>query len=170
MILLPVLVGLIISPLPVNALYPSDFNDQTAKDLNPDLHGQNLQKKEFVKYSLSGFDLSEADLSGSFFSVSNLKNANLRGANLQDVIAYATRFDNADLSGANLRGADLMKSFFNGAVIDGTDFSDAVLDKSQQKALCERASGITFDSLDCAGLSEGYVPASESANKFNPGS
>ncbi len=156
--------------MPVNALYPSDFNDQTAKDLNSNLHGENLQGKEFVKYSLSGFDLSDANLTGSFFSVSSLKNANLSGANLQDVIAYATRFDNADLSGANLRGADLLKSNFKGAKIDGADFSDALLDRSQQEDLCSRASGITYDSLNCAALSDAYVPASESVNSFNPGS
>ena len=171
LILLPVLlVGLSINPMPATAAYPSDFADQTAKDLNPDLHGQNLQNKEFVKYSLSGFDLSDANLSGSFFSVSNLRNANLSGANLSDVIAYATRFDNADLSDANLQGADLMKSVFKGANIDGADFSDAMLDRAEQKALCERATGKTFDSLACGGISDGYVPASEIANKFNPGS
>ena len=152
----------------VGALYPSD--PSSVDGVAPNLHGQNFQNTEYVKYDLSGKDLGESDFSGSFFSVSNLQNANLRGANLSNVIAYATRFDNADLSDANLRGADLMKSFFDGANIDGADFSDAVLDLKQQKLLCERASGKTAESLDCAGLnSEQYVPASLSANKFNPG-
>ena len=34
-----------------------------------------------------------------------------------------------------------MKSVFDGAIIDGADFTDANLDLSQRKSLCERASG-----------------------------
>ena len=167
LILLPVILGLTISPFAANALYPSDPSSVDALDTS--LHGQNLQNTEYVKYDLSGRDLGDADLSGSYFSVSNLKNANLSGANMQNVIAYATRFDNADLTNANFSGADLLKSFFNGAVIDGTNFSDAVLDLKQQKALCERASGVTFDSLQCDAVNASYVPSSEGENKFNPG-
>ncbi len=167
LILLPVLIGLSISPMSVGALYPSDPSSVDVLDTS--LHGQNLQNTEYVKYDLSGKDLGDADFSGSFFSVSNLRNANLRGANLSNVIAYSTRFDDADLSGANLTGADLLKSFFNGAIIDGTDFSDAVLDLDQQKALCERATGKTAESLQCGAIQEAYVPASEGQNKINPG-
>ncbi len=166
LILLPVIIGLSISPMSVNALYPSD--PSSVDGLDKSLHGQNLQNTEYVKYDLSGRDLGDADLSGSFFSVSNLKGANLSGANLQNVIAYSTRFDDADLSGANLSGADLLKSFFDGAVIDGADFTDAVLDLSQQRALCERASGKTAESLSCGAVNTSYVPASEGANKLNP--
>ena len=150
LILLPVLIGLTISPISVGALYPSDPSSVDVLDTN--LHGQNLQNTEYVKYDLSGKDLGDADLSGSYFSVTNARNANFQGANLKDVIAYATRFDNADLSGANLSNAVLDKSVFDGALIDGTDFSGAVLDLPQQKALCSRATGKTFDSLDCNGL------------------
>ncbi len=167
LLLVPVILGLIISPMSAGALYPSDPSSVDALDTS--LSGQNLQNTEYVKYDLSGRNLENSDLSGSFFSVSNLQNANLRGANLQNVIAYATRFDNADLSGANLTGADLLKSFFNGAVIDGTDFTDAVLDLKQQKALCKRATGSTAESLQCDSVKESYVPASKGENKFNPG-
>ena len=137
LILVPVLVALSISPITANALYPTDTVDS---GVNRDLHGQNLQNNEFVKYDLAGADLSNADLTGSFFSVANARNANFSGATLKGVIAYATRFDNADLSGANLSGSDLLKSVFDGATIEGADFTDALLDKSQQKALCKRAS------------------------------
>ena len=149
-----------------DALYPTDTSDSS---VGRDLHGQNLQNTEYVKYDLSGADLSDTDLSGAFFSVSSLQNANLSGANFKGVIAYATRFDNADLSNTNLSGADLLKSKFPGANIDGADFTDALLDRSQQRALCERASGKTAESLKCNSLSAGYVPASEGQNKFNPG-
>ncbi len=167
LVLIPVILGLTISPLSAGALYPSD--PSSVDSLDTSLHGQNLQNTEYVKYDLSGRDLGDANLSGSYFSVSNLKNANLSGANLQNVIAYATRFDNADLSNANLTGAELLKSVFNGAVIDGTDFTNAVLDLPQVKSLCERATGKTAETLQCGGLNQSYVPASEEQNKFNPG-
>ncbi len=167
LVLIPVILGLTLSPLTASALYPSD--PSSVDTLDTSLHGQNLQNTEYVKYDLSGRDLGDANLSGSYFSVSNLKNANLSGANLQNVIAYATRFDNADLSNANLTGAELLKSVFNDAVIDGTDFTNAVLDLPQVKSLCERATGKTAESLQCGGLNQSYVPASDKQNKFNPG-
>ena len=166
-ILLPVVLGLIISPISTNALYPSD--PSSVDSLDTSLHGQNLQNTEYVKYDLSGKDLGGADFTGSFFSVSSLKNADLSGANLTNVIAYASRFDNADLSNANFNGAELLKSRFDGATIDGADFTDAVLDKPQQQSLCERATGKTAESLQCGGLNQTYVPASQEQNKFNPG-
>tara|TARA_B100000700_G_C14961226_1_gene816582 strand:- start:1002 stop:1481 length:480 start_codon:yes stop_codon:yes gene_type:complete len=155
MILVPVLLALCISPISVGALYPTDTSDA---DVNRDLHGQNLQNTEYVKYDLSGADLSNADFTGSYFSVASVKNANLSGATLKGVIAYATRFDNADLTNVNFTGADLLKSVFTGATIDGADFTDAMLDRSQQKSLCERATGKTSESLQCASISSGYVP------------
>ncbi len=144
-------------PVPVSALYPSD--PVSVEGLKADLHGQNLQKQEYVKYDVSGVDFSGANLEGSFFSVSDARNANFSGANLDNVIAYATHFENADLSNASLRNADLLKSFFDGAEIDGADFSDANLDQSQQRALCARATGSTFDSLACGSVSDSYVPS-----------
>ncbi len=167
LILLPVLVALSVSPMSVGALYPSDPSSVDGPDTN--LHGKNLQNQEYVKYDLSGKDLGDADLQGSFFSVTDARNANFSGANLKNVIAYAVRFDNADLSGADFTGSDLLKSRFDGAVIDGTDFSDAVLDASQQKALCERAAGKTAESLGCGSINNSYVPATGSKNnKLNP--
>ena len=154
-----------ISPMSVGALYPSDPSSVDVLDTN--LHGQNLQNTEYVKYDLSGKDLGDADLSGSFLSVTNARNANFSGANLKDVIAYAVRFDNADLSNANFNGAELLKSRFDGATIDGADFTDAVLDKPQQQSLCERATGKTAESLQCGAISDGYVPDSEEQNTFN---
>ena len=80
-----------------------------------------------------------------------------------------SNFKGMDLTNANFSGADLLKSYFNGAAIEGTDFTNAVLDLAQVKSLCERATGKTAESLQCGGLNNSYVPASQEQNKFNPG-
>ena len=142
---------------PAQAITAPELRGQrSVQDLQPDMHGRNLQQKEFLKASMQGYDLSEADLRGAVFNTADLQNADLRGANLEDAVAFATRFDHADLRGALFRNAMLMNSRFADAQIDGADFSDAVLDLPQQKALCARATGIhpgtgvaTRDSLAC---------------------
>ena len=92
----------------------------------------------------------------------------LVGVNLSNINLSKLSMPGINLAQANLSGADLLKSKFPGANIDGADFTDALLDRSQQRALCERASGKTAESLKCNSLSSGYVPASEGQNKFNP--
>ncbi len=156
-VVLPMLLGLVTAVPMAGAITAPELRSQRSlQDLQPDMHGRNLQQQEFLKASLEGYDLSDTDLRGAVFNTANLQNANLRGADLEDAVAFASRFDGADLSGAVLRNAMLMNSKFAGAVIDGADFTDAVLDLPQQKALCGRASGTnprtgvdTRDSLAC---------------------
>ncbi len=186
-VLLGLLIPLVASvylllPLPAAAVYPSGFPDQGTdteyKNTKSNLEALNQAfpflevnedgkplTAEFVKYDLAGLDLSGADLRGALFSVTSLKSANLHGANLEDAIAYATRFDDADLSESILRNANLKKSEFDGALIEGADFTDAMLDRSVQESLCERATGKnpvtgvdTYESLDCIGLNDRYIP------------
>jgi len=154
----PVLCALmLLAPQPAAAITAPELRGAfSLQDLQPDMHGRNLQQKEFLKATLEGFNLSDTDLRGAVFNTANLQNANLSGADLEDAVAFASRFDNADLSGAVLRNAMLMNSKFAGAVIEGADFTDAVLDLPQQKALCARASGTnprtganTRESLAC---------------------
>ena len=108
LIFLPLIIGLLINPISANALYPSD--PSSVDVLKDDLHGADLHNTEYVKYDLSNQDLGEANLQGAYMSVTTAKNSSFKGANMKDLIAYATRFDNADFTDANLTNGELMKS------------------------------------------------------------
>ena len=41
---------------------PELRSQRSLQDLQPDMHGRNLQQQEFLKANLEGFDLSESDL------------------------------------------------------------------------------------------------------------
>ena len=152
-----VVTGLVTCGDVAHAITAPELRGQRAvQDITADMHGRDLKEKEFLKADLREVNLSETDLRGAVINTSQLQGADLRGADLEDVVAFSSRFDGADLRDANFTNAMLMQSRFNDAAIEGTDFSNAVIDLTQLKALCSRASGVnsrsglsTRESLGC---------------------
>ena len=148
--------ALLFPPSALAITAPELRGQRALQQIEPDMHGRNLQQQEFLKSDLEGVDFHGADLRGAVFNGSNLQGADLRDVDLQDAVVYATRLDKADLRGALLRNAMLMQSRFTDAVIANADFSGAVLDRAQRRSLCARAEGShpqtgvsTKDSLEC---------------------
>jgi uncharacterized protein YjbI with pentapeptide repeats len=119
--------------------------------------GQDLTGGVFVSSEMRGVDFSGANLTNAMLTMGVLLRTNLAGANLTGALADRATFDEADLTNAILIEATLTRSRFYGAKITGADFTDALIDRSQAKLLCERAEGInpvtkvsTRDSLGCS--------------------
>jgi uncharacterized protein YjbI with pentapeptide repeats len=95
-------------------------------------------------------------LVGAYFIKAVVPRANFEGADLSD-----TLMDRAVINGANLRNAVLQRAIFTrsdfgGADIFGADFTNALVDRTQQLAMCKIADGVnattgvsTRDSLGC---------------------
>ncbi len=156
LLVIALLVLFSISAQKVFAITPPEIRNQGDLVITQNMHGMDLKGREFVKADLKGVDLGEADLRGAVFNNSQLQGASFRGADMEDVVAFASVFDEADLRDANLANALLMESTFSETLIEGADFTNAVMNKVEAKQLCTRAEGTnplsninTSESLDC---------------------
>ncbi|KAL4429364.1 hypothetical protein ABPG77_005138 [Micractinium sp. CCAP 211/92] len=118
--------------------------------------------QQYGEADVKGRDFSKQDLQRSNFTSADARDANFEGSNLQaayfmKAVLARTNFENADLSDAlmdraviveaNLKGAILQRAVLTrsdlaGADIYGADFTNALVDKTQQMALCKYADGV----------------------------
>ncbi len=106
-----------------------------------DFAGNKLVGGVFLAAEMRGVNFSKADLTNAIFTKGVLLEANLHGANLTGALLDQVTLDNADLTDAVLAEAIMTRSRFYGTRIAGADFTNAIIDKSQVKLLCENASG-----------------------------
>mmetsp|Transcript_19166 Transcript_19166/g.26524 ORF Transcript_19166/g.26524 Transcript_19166/m.26524 type:complete len:260 (-) Transcript_19166:103-882(-) len=137
-----------------------------------DFSNKDLRRSNFTSANIKGANFSGSNCQGAYFIKAMAAGANFEGATLSD-----TLFDRAVLVEANLTDADLSRTIFTlsdfrDAVIDGADFTDALLDKPQQQALCKYAKGTnpttgnsTRQSLGCGRGRSGTPSAYMSEDK-----
>lgn len=156
-----------------------EFGNGTALQYGEaDVHGrdfskQNLQRSNFTAADCRDADFSGAQLQAAYFMKSVLAHANMEGADLSDTLMDRSVIVQANLKNAILQRAILTRSDLTGSEITGADFTNALVDRSQQIALCKYADGInpttgvdTRTSLGCG--SSRRFKASSPSNPEGP--
>jgi uncharacterized protein YjbI with pentapeptide repeats len=151
-LLLPI--GAAVSPALADYQDRVDYTLTNQSDV--DFSGQQLAATSFAGAEGRRANFSGADLRGAIFTQAAFAEADFSGADLRDVLMDRVDFSHADFTGALLGGVIASGSSFAGATITNADFSQALLDSSDQRALCREARGTnpvtgvdTRLSLDC---------------------
>jgi hypothetical protein len=164
-----------------NILVADRESDTRSPEPYRSIHETLQQARSCSGCDLSALDLKEiilsgADLHGASLTRTNLFHARLSGANLHAARLEQSNLDEAALDGADLSAADLKQATLRRALllgahfdhnisIDGADFTGAILDRTDQRFLCELASGVnnktgvsTSGSLACSSEEQSHLP------------
>ncbi|MDI9406611.1 MAG: pentapeptide repeat-containing protein [Chitinophagaceae bacterium] len=143
--LLPLAACLLLLLLP--ALVPparAEFSgvDYTLTNQNgADFSGQDLANTSFAGAAGRQARFAGANLHGAILTQAAFPDADFSGADLSGALMDKVDFSGADFSGANLSGVIAAGSSFSGATVTDADFSDALLDRADQRLLCRDATG-----------------------------
>jgi len=145
LVLLTVLVVLGLAPglvLPEPAAAEFSGVDYTLTNQNEqDFSGQNLTNTSFAGATGRHANFSGANLHGAILTQAAFPEANFAGADLSGTLMDKVDLSGADLTGAVLSGAIASGSSFRGATVTDADFSDALIDRVDQRSLCRDAEG-----------------------------
>ena len=100
---------------------------RASNNFEPDLSGADLTQANLQHLNLENANLEKAKLKHAILLGTVLKGANLTQADLRQVLAPATRFDNAVLFGAKLQRASLMGADFSNTILQRADLTNAHL-------------------------------------------
>jgi uncharacterized protein YjbI with pentapeptide repeats len=106
-----------------------------------DFSGQDLANTSFAGAAGRHADFSGANLHGAILTQAAFPEARFVGADLSGVLMDKVDFSGADFSDADLRGVIASGSNFSGATVTNADFSDALIDRADQRQLCREAEG-----------------------------
>ncbi|MFN9872967.1 MAG: pentapeptide repeat-containing protein [Cyanobacteriota bacterium] len=142
--LLALVLGLVLAATIAAAPAAAEFSgvDYTLTNQSEqDFHGQDLANTSFAGAVGRRANFAGANLHGAILTQGAFPEADFRGADLGDVLMDKVDFSGADFTGAVLRGVIASGSSFSGAIVTDADFTDALLDRVDQRALCREASG-----------------------------
>lgn len=104
--------------------------------------GEDLRRSNFTAADCRDCNFKGSKLVGAYFIKAVVARANFEGADLSDVLMDRAVINEANLRNAVLQRAVFTRSDFGGADIYGADFTNALLDKTQQMAMCKYADGV----------------------------
>ena len=106
-----------------------------------DFSGQDLANTSFAGAAGRHANFAGANLHGAILTQAAFPAANFSGADLSGALMDKVDFSGADFSGANLSGVIAAGSSFAGATVTNADFTDALIDRVDQRNLCRDAEG-----------------------------
>ncbi|WP_254216787.1 pentapeptide repeat-containing protein [Synechococcus sp. CCY 9618] len=155
--ILPLLLTLLLVAPPVARADDQDRVDYTLTNQSgKDFSGEQLAGSSFAGATGRQANFQGADLHGAILTQAAFPEADFSGADLSDTLMDKVDMSGVDLTGAVLRRAIASGSDFTGATVTDADFTDALIDRVDQRILCRDARGSnpvtgadTRQSLDC---------------------